>query len=249
MTGPTPSMSVTVVAEAVDRGDDAGGARRVACRRGEPRRGIRRASRRVRCRPGRSGRIRRSSSGGSGGRQMRGEAAGDEHAQHGVQATDRPGAARDQVVVTFGEEAQHRRMIIGPDDAAGCGGASRRSRRERASCGRSCRCVPLSSSRTRAESFAGTSSTVSPDRDELLGQQRAGTGRTLDRPDPRFERRGEAQQAITLLTIRPHSNFRERAARGRSNTAAVCDPLCGSIPMTNTIDLLDDQTERRGGQS
>ena len=43
--------------------------------------------------------------------------------------------------------------------------------------------------------------------DELLGQQRAGAGRALDRPAPRFERRGECQQSIALRTIRADTDL------------------------------------------
>ena len=38
-------------------------------------------------------------------------------AQQGVEATDRPGAERDQVVAPVGEQAQHRGVIPRPDDA------------------------------------------------------------------------------------------------------------------------------------
>jgi hypothetical protein len=55
--------------------------------------------------------------GSSPGRgKVPGEPTGDELAQHGVEATDRPGAMRDQVVVAFRDQAQHRRVILEPDD-------------------------------------------------------------------------------------------------------------------------------------
>ena len=53
----------------------------------------------------------------SSGRELAGQAAGDQQTQHGVQATDRPGAMRDQVVVTFREQPQHRGVVLEYDGA------------------------------------------------------------------------------------------------------------------------------------
>ena len=50
--------------------------------------------------------------GSTSSRKALGEAAGDEQAQHCVEATDGPSAVRDQVVVTFREQAQQRRVIL-----------------------------------------------------------------------------------------------------------------------------------------
>ena len=75
--------------------------------------------------------------------------------------------------------------------------------------------------------------TVSPARDELLRQQRAVTGRAFNRPQPRFERCRPAQQPVALSTI-GRTDSSPTSCSSRSITAAVCDPLCGSIPMMNT---------------
>ena len=85
-------------------------------------------------------------------------------------------------------------------------------------------------------------------RDELLGQQRAGAGRAFDRPTPRFEPRRERQQSIALRTIRAHADLTDETARGHRAPPRCATPLCGSIPMMNTTNLLDDhrwETPRR----
>ena len=98
---------------------------------------------------------------GPGRGKLPGEPARDQLTQDGVEATDRPGAMRDQVVVTFREEPQHRRMVLEHDHPQfECRNATTAA--ERASCASVLSLRALSSSRARAESAGGTSSTVSP---------------------------------------------------------------------------------------
>ena len=83
-------------------------------------------------------------------------------------------------------------------------------------------------------------------RDELLRQQRAMTRRAFDRPQPRLERRRPTQQPLTLSAIRRTDNS-PTSCSSRSITAAVCDPLCGSIPMMNTKVLLASKWNAAAG--
>ena len=135
-----------------------------------------------------------------------GKPTGDELTQHRMQATDRPGPMRDQVVVTFREESQHCRVVLEADDTQ-FRVAQRHDRRgsgvvrvglvaprvvEQADPRRECRWHI-------EHSLTG--------RDELLGQQGAGAGRAFDRPTPWLEGCRERQQAIALRTIRPDTNL------------------------------------------
>ena len=67
----------------------------------------------------------------------------------------------------------------------------------------------LSSTRTRADSFAGTSSTVSPAATSCWATSAPSTACALDRPDPRCVRLRELQQPVPLMTVRPHSQLVE----------------------------------------
>ena len=79
--------------------------------------------------------------GGSGGGKPFREPTGGELAQQGVEAADRPGAVRDQVVVTLGEQAQHARSDPRDRRPAVVSGATRRPRPSGRRGRRSCRCA------------------------------------------------------------------------------------------------------------
>ena len=67
--------------------------------------------------------------------------------------------------------------------------------------------APGANSRTRADSFGGTSTHRLTRGDELLGQQRTGPGRAFDRPRARLEPGREAQQPIALVAISTHPDL------------------------------------------
>jgi hypothetical protein len=73
---------------------------------------------------------------------------------------------------------------------------------------------------------------------KLLRQQRAHTGRAFDHP--RREPFREPQQPITLTTVSAQLLHRDDAFVAVDH-AAVCGPLCGSIPIMNTNVLLDQK--------
>ena len=139
-------------------------------------------------------------------RKVPGEPTCDELTQHGVETTDRSGAMRDQVMVTFREEPQHRRVILEPNDPQ-----SRVPQRDDRSRAGIVRVGLVTASiveqpHPRGERRRHVEHRLT-DRDELLGQQRAGARRAFDRPTPRFERRREVEQSIALRTISTNTDF------------------------------------------
>jgi hypothetical protein len=90
-----------------------------------------------------------------------GDAAGHQLAQHLVQPAGDLGAGAAQVAVALGPQLEHRRVIITLGLPA-AGRAQRRDRNRAGIAGSFLLVFPDSSSRTRAASLGGTSSTRSP---------------------------------------------------------------------------------------
>ena len=117
-----------------------------------------------------------------------------------MQPTDRPGALGDEFVMAFGEQAQHRRVVLDLHDPQ----PRMTQRHDRGGAG------------VVAVGLVAALGVEDPDPsrqlgrhihdvftggDELLGQQRTHPGCTLHRPTTRFEPSRERQQTVPLLTI------------------------------------------------
>src|SRR5215213_10111920 len=149
-----------------------------------------------------------------------------------MQAVERPGALRNQVLAPLGKQAQHLR------DAASGSTAARRSLPEaasalaRASSPSFLRAFPVDSTRTLAESLGGTSTTDSPAAVNLPARHRP-------RP-PAFssaQRRSGNRLAQRSRALKP-VRFCGKLARSRSSplassiAATATDALWGSTPIS-----------------
>jgi hypothetical protein len=121
-------------------------------------------------------------------------------AEHGMQPTDRPGPLRDQLMVTFGQQAQHRGVVFDLHDPQPR--MTQRHDRRRASI--------VAVGLVAALSVKDPNPSREPGRhihdvfaggDELPRQQRTNPRRALDCPTTRFEPSRERQQTVALLTI------------------------------------------------
>jgi hypothetical protein len=107
---------------------------------------------------------------------------------------------------------------------------------------------PESNNRARADNAAGTSTTVSPDATSCCAN---------NAPCPVAPSTAHTRGANGAAQRNNRSRCRRSAGTdssptsfsSRSITAAVCDPLWGSIPMMNTKGLLASKLECRGGHS
>ena len=121
-------------------------------------------------------------------------------AQHRVQPTDHPSALRDQLVMAFGEQAQHRAVVLDLDDPQ----PRMAQRHDRGGAG--VVAVGLVAALggedpDPSRELGRHIDDVFTSGDELLGQQRTDPGRTFDRPTTRFEPCRERQEPVALLTI------------------------------------------------
>ena len=145
---------------------------------------------------------------------------------------------RGQVVVALRQQPQHRGVVHRPRPDAAAGGATRRSPPSGRRGGRSCRCGPSPA--------AAPAPTASAARRRRARRPRRAAGPTT-RPSPPAPSIAHVRGSNGAANRNSRSRCRRSAATRSSptscfvssSTAAVCDPLCGSIPMMNTTSSSD----------
>ena len=166
---------------------------------------------------------------GGGRADLLGDSAGDDLAQHRVQPAGRLATQPGQVAMPLGPHLQHRRMIIRGDRPPDRG-AQRRDGH-----GPGIVRVALARPAVRQQPDPRPELRLEIDdalasRQQLLGQQMPLPGRALHRPGPLRPARSPPRQLRRLATL-----VRTRSlpswVSAASIATAVCDPLCGSIPM------------------
>ena len=178
------------------------------------------------------GRRPRSASTGASGAQSAARTARNQQAEQGVEPTDRPGPGRGEVVVTVRQQAQHRGMI-GRSDRTQPGVSQRDDRRGpgvvRVGLVGPTRVEQPHPRRQRRRHIHDALTGG----DELLREQRTRDRRRL-RP-PRCAARTVPRTATAGRVANDPQSTRSwpTSCSASSSTAAVCDRLCGSIPITN----------------
>jgi hypothetical protein len=165
---------------------------------------------------------------GLGSRQQAASTAWRQATEQGVKPADRLGAQPSEVVVPVRQQPQHC-GVIHRGDPAQPGMPQRHDRRGPGlRRGRSCRCNPNRAAAPRAESVAGTSSTVSPAATSCCAS---------NAPSPQADSMAQVRGMKLAAKWSSRSRWR-RSALTRSSpitvsqwssTAAVWDPLWGSI--------------------
>ena len=135
--------------------------------------------------------------------------AGDQLAQHRVQAADDLRAAAGQVTAALGPDLEHRRVVIGPGFADA--GRAQRGDGDRAGVvGVVLVHVPGGQQPDPGAQLGLHVQDPLAGRQQLLGQQVPQASGSLDRPGPLRPGRGPFQQPLRLRGTGPHPQFAQR---------------------------------------
>ena len=154
--------------------------------------------------------------------------AGDQLAQHRVQADDL-GAAAGQVTPPLGPDLEHRRVVIGPG-FADAGRAQRGDSHRPGVVGSFLFTFPVASSRTRAPSLGCTSRTRSPADSSCQSSRRP----SPPAPSTAQVRSGQAAAHASSRSACAALARTRSCPSGSSApliTTAVCEALCGPVPI------------------
>ena len=182
------------------------------------------------------------------GPQLLANSAGHQLAEHGVQPAHRLGAQPAEVVVAARPDPHHRRCDPRRRAPAASWARSAATATERASFWSFLLICPVSSSRTRAASLGGTSSDLFAGGDQLLREQMPQPARALDRPRPLRPATRPSSAAPRPARPMPAPAAAPAASRAHRSRTAVCDPLCGSIPIITPAIVVTSTQDQPAGR-